>query len=79
MISVSDLWFGIPDPTTGKKWDAIDQHVANLLIASGWTQLPDSGLAFLKQMEWQDYRDTLKSIRDDFSDPDTVVFPVEPQ
>ena len=60
------------------KWNIIFVKRSNLLSRCDWTQLPDSGLSFLKRLEWQTYRDALRSIQDDFPTPDDVIFPPEP-
>ncbi len=52
--------------------------IYKLLSDSEWTQLLDSDLSATKRIEWQSYRDTLRSIQDDFTNPDDVVFPTEP-
>lgn len=61
-----------------RKWEIIVSKAQILLDSSDKTQLPDSGLSCTKQMEWREYRDDLRSIRDDFATPDSVVFPTPP-
>ncbi len=61
-----------------EKWKIISDYCDVLLIKSDHTQLPDSGLSISKRMEWQVYRENIRSIRDDFSTPDDVIFPTEP-
>lgn len=63
---------------TENKWIVLEDYANKLLINSSWSQLPDSGLPMSKRLEWQEYRDTLRSIRDDFLIPDDVIFPEEP-
>ncbi len=67
----------INEPSITIKWDVITRHVEQLLRVCDKTQLPDSGLSILKRLEWQTYRDALRSIQDDFINPDDVVFPTE--
>lgn len=54
------------------------EMVQKALSQSDWTQLPDSGLSMSKRLEWQAYRDDLRSIQDDFTNPDDVIFPTPP-
>lgn len=78
VMSLEDLKGIISGNSNAYKWDAIKQ-LSNLLISNcNWTQLPDSGLSIIKQLEWQSYRDALRSIQDDFVNPDDVIFPTEP-
>lgn len=69
------LWSEI---TNGEKWHWINAHINRKLSDCDWTQLPDSGLSMLKRLEWQVYRDELRSIQDDFDNPDDVVLPEPP-
>ena len=59
-------------------WNAKINTANELLSKSTWTQLPDSELSMSKRLEWQAYRDNLRSIQDDFINPDDVIFPTEP-
>lgn len=68
----------IDEPPITIKWNVITRYAEQLLRACDKTQLADSGLSVLKRLEWKDYRDTLRSIQDDFTSPDDVVFPTEP-
>ncbi len=66
-------------PNTAEyKWEIIIHNIGALISSSNWTQLPDSGLSILKRLEWQAYRDALRSIQDEFTNPDDVIFPTEP-
>lgn len=47
-------------------WDMILLAAEKRLIDSGWTQLPDSGLSFVKQTEWLNYRIALKTLKETF-------------
>lgn len=76
-INISDDgWVALPEQS---KWELIEMAANSLCRNCDQTQLPDSGLSFTKQMEWRNYRDDLKSIRDDFDNPDDVIFPVPPE
>lgn len=78
MLSATFLFTEIPNAPDENKWRIIEQYIDSLLLQSGGTQLPDSGLSFLKRLEWQAYRDNLRSIQDDFANPDDVIFPTPP-
>jgi|GEM_PF-2571492 len=74
---MSFLWNDEAIPETNK-WNLLTQYAKELIERCNWTQLPDSRLSISKRLEWQAYRDNLRSIRDDFSLPDDVIFPTEP-
>lgn len=57
-------------------WDEIRAHRNALLAASDWTQLPDVPLA--NKEAWAQYRQALRDIPQQFSDPANVVWPVPP-
>ena len=77
-MSASFLWEDRDNFPMQNKWNLIDQFAKELLLKSDWTQLPDSGLSVPKRLGWQAYRDALRSIQDDFTNPDDVIFPTEP-
>lgn len=64
--------------TDDDKWQIIRRYSEELKRYCDWTQLPDSGLSISKRLEWQAYRDALRSIQDDFSNPDDAIFPELP-
>lgn len=72
------LWADFVNPTIEFVWEQIKAEASRMLNNSSWTQLPDSGLSIVKQLEWQAYRDDLRSIQDDFANPDDVIFPTPP-
>lgn len=81
---VTDLWNFPTAPKTdviniSQKWEYIEQYCKKLLLDSSQTQLPDSELSISKRLEWQAYRDNIRSIQDNFSNPDDVIFPTEPE
>lgn len=49
-----------------------------LLQESDWTQLPDAVLTEAERTAWQEYRQKLRDIPQDFSDPNLVTFPERP-
>lgn len=81
MSTVSNLWIGQgfdapSDPDI--KWGYITAEANRLKTMCDWTQLLYSGLSLPKRLEYEAYRETLDSLRDDFINPDDVVFPVPP-
>lgn len=76
------LWANHPMAINGfsndEKWGFILGETERRLQKSDKAQLADSGLSISKRLEWQAYRDTLRSIQDDFVNPDDVIFPEEP-
>lgn len=63
------------DPIT---WDDIRQKRNMLLRASDWTQIPDSPLSDEDKAVWQTYRQALRDITENHSDPADVVWPEMP-
>ena len=57
-----------------KKWKMIRQHRDVLFTASDWTQLPDAALTTAEKTAWQDYRQSLRNIPQDFINADDVIF-----
>ena len=63
----------------GKKWIYITAYRNLILSQSDWTQLPDVVLTEAERTAWQDYRQTLRDIPQDFINPDLVTFPRNPK
>jgi hypothetical protein len=60
------------------KWFEILAQRKELLIDSDWTQLPDIELTTEQVNEAKIYRQKLRDITKDFTNPDDVVFPIKP-
>jgi hypothetical protein len=61
---------------TEEQWWAIARWWRGALLnESDWSQVPDNSLTEEKRLEWRIYRETLRSITNDFEDPQDVVFP----
>lgn len=60
------------------QWISVRSQRNKLLLASDWTQLPDSPLDNIARNAWADYRQALRDITDQ-ADPFSVVFPNAPQ
>lgn len=58
-------------------WDQIKKERNALLLESDWTQLPDVNLN--NKEEWKIYRQELRNITNNFTDPPSVVFPSKPK
>lgn len=60
------------------RWEMVKQQRDKLLQKCDWTQLPDAILTDAERTAWQDYRQTLRDIPQDFINPDDVIFPDPP-
>lgn len=49
-----------------------------LLLQSDWTQVTDSSLSHEKKTEWATYRQQLRDLMNDLTDPFNVNWPIEP-
>ena len=81
----------IKDPETGvislveniqKKtqaaWSALRAQRNSLLVASDYTQLQDAHLSAEKKSAWADYRQALRDLPENATDPTQVTWPVSP-
>jgi hypothetical protein len=64
--------------TTPQKWENIRAYRAMLLQNSDWTQLPDAALSPEDVAAWQNYRQSLRDVPQDYGNPDDVIFPTPP-
>jgi len=48
-------------------------------IFSDWTQIQDVALTEAKKTEWIVYRQALRDIPENYTNPDEVIFPDEPE
>ena len=66
-----------PEPfTVGEKWEQVREKRNGLLAGCDWTQLQD---APVNAQNWAIYRQSLRSIPQDFDGPDDVVWPIRPE
>ena len=65
-------------PDQNQKWKLIRAERERLLVACDWIQLQDAVLTDAQRTAWQDYRQTLRNIPQDFTNPDDVTFPSRP-
>ena len=61
-----------------KTWDEIRAERDRLLAACDWTQVTDAVLTDAEKIAWATYRQKLRDIPQDFTNPDDVVFPEMP-
>ena len=66
------------DNLTYEKWRNIKSQKNLLLVQSDWTQLPDVDLTPELVQAMKEYRQQLRDITKDFTNPDDVVFPDNP-
>lgn len=59
-------------------FEALRSHRDHLLNASDWTQLPNGPLTDTKKQEWATYRQELRDLPDDTTDPLNVTWPTPP-
>lgn len=58
------------------RWDKVRAQRNALLSASDWTQMPDA--ASKNKAAWATYRQSLRDIPQNNTDPDAIVWPVKP-
>jgi len=59
-------------------WSLLKSYRNELLSRSDWTQLPDAVLTLEEKTAWQDYRQALRDIPQNYATPDDVIFPTPP-
>jgi hypothetical protein len=64
---------------SANRFNAIRVVRDSLLTKSDWTQIGDSPLDDTKKQDWQTYRQALRDIPNQYSSPDDIVWPTEPQ
>ncbi len=60
------------------KWDKVKNQRNKLLSACDWTQLPDSPLSTEQKYSWAEYRQLLRDIPQNQTDPDNITWPSTP-
>jgi hypothetical protein len=66
------------DNLTYEKWRNIKSQKNLLLVQTDWTQLPDVDLTPELVAQMKTYRQQLRDITKDFTNPDDVIFPDNP-
>jgi hypothetical protein len=82
-ISAIFLWqmsldLGV-NPPDEEKWTAIRLHRQQLLADSDWTQLADAPITAGEKNTWTAYRQILRDLPQDYTNPDEVQIPEAPQ
>lgn len=70
--------FILVEPEAVISWDIIRKQRDQRLSKSDWTQLPDAPLSDDEKQAWAAYRDSLRNITEEFSEPEDVKWPVSP-
>lgn len=65
-------------PAASKTWDEVRLAREGLLTQSDWTQMADAPLTSDQKQAWANYRQDLRDLPQDYSDPDSVVWPTKP-
>ena len=61
-----------------KQWSLIRMNRDGLLSSSDWTQMPDSPLTDAKKQAWASYRQALRDLPENTTDPENPVWPTKP-
>jgi hypothetical protein len=64
--------------TNDQWWTIARDWRTRLLIESDWSQLSDAPLTEIQKESWRQYRQELRDIPSDFTNPKSVVFPDMP-
>ena len=63
---------------TARLWAAVRDQRNQMLAKCDWTQLADSHLSAERQAAWADYRQALRDLTDEVTDPANVEWPLDP-
>ena len=63
---------------TARLWAAVREQRNQMLAKCDWTQLTDSHLSVERQTAWADYRQALRDLPDEVTDPSQVQWPLDP-
>lgn len=61
-----------------QQWNCIRKERNYALYLCDWTQLNDNGISSEKKDEWATYRQKLRDLTSQFSNPENVEYPVDP-
>jgi hypothetical protein len=64
--------------SSSQRWGIVREWRNFLLTESDWSQLPDAPLSDEEVLRWQEYRQELRNIPQDFKNPINVTFPNTP-
>ena len=68
----------IDDRETQKAWEILRGIRASILSKTDWTQVPDVPLTDAKKQEWATYRQTLRDLPANTTDPSSPTWPTQP-
>jgi hypothetical protein len=64
---------------TSEQWLAIARWWRNVLLnESDWSQVSDNSLSEIQREQWREYRQELRDITNNVSNPKSIVFPDMP-
>lgn len=67
-----------PIKLSAKLWDQVRTERNSRLAACDWTQLADAHLSAEKKEAWADYRQALRDLPEETTDPAQVQWPLDP-
>ncbi len=76
LVRISDVEIGQRE--LDLSWDLLKGTREALLTASDWTQSPDSPLSDTKKQEWATYRQSLRDLPANTTDPANPTWPTKP-
>jgi hypothetical protein len=59
-------------------WEPVKMRRNALLADCDWTQVADAVLSLEEKTAWQEYRQALRNVPQNFANPEDVVWPVKP-
>lgn len=68
-----------PEIIRNFSWDNIRKKRNALLSQSDWTQFPDASLSPLDKQNWKVYRQQLRDLPNNQSDPNSIIWPEIPK
>lgn len=73
-----NLAYVVSDMSDGELWSAVRTKRDRLLSESDWTMIPDAPRS-LNYREWEKYRQSLRDVPSEFSDPKSITWPESPE
>lgn len=78
VLSIEVLNILMDGKNVSDQWSIIVQQRNLLLAECDWTQLPDAVLTLEERQMWQDYRQALRDIPQNYATPEEAIFPAKP-
>lgn len=76
--SEQELWAYEQEVDLLVRWDLVRRKRDKLLTACDWTQISDAPLSAEQKAAWALYRQNLRDIPQQPTEPENVVWPIEP-